>query len=153
MDPSLSPPELTCANAKLKAEALAERFPDRWVLAADTLVYLENLPLGKPGDMDEAFSMISRLQGRAHEVCTGVALIRRQTGSEVIFHEITQVTFKPLNQEEIWDYLSKIEPLDKAGGYAAQNYGSSIIAKTEGSWTNVVGLPMERVSAELFQIR
>jgi septum formation protein len=148
-DPELSPPELTCANAKLKALTVSHQHPKATVLGADTLVYVDGEPLGKPVDMTEAVAMLQRLVGRSHQVCTGVALCRQAPALEVRFHVITNVTFHPLTKQEIKSYLAKINPLDKAGGYAAQDHGSDIIANIKGSWTNVVGLPMEALTQEL----
>ncbi len=149
MDPHLAPPELTCANALLKAQHVAEMHPEALVLGADTLVYVDDEPLGKPADREEAVRMVSRLAGRTHQVCTGVALVGRVRGIEETFHVITEVTFRPLTEEAVRDYLTKIDPLDKAGGYAAQEHGNLVIAQVEGSWTNVVGLPMEATAERL----
>ena len=146
-DPALKPWELTEANAQLKAEAIAERFADAVVIGADTLVYLDDEPLGKPRDMDDAENMLQRLVGRTHVVCTGVCLCLG--GEAQCFHELTKVTFRNLDTDAIRKYLGMINPLDKAGAYAAQEHGEFIIEKTEGSWTNVVGLPMERLAQEL----
>jgi septum formation protein len=148
-DATMSPQELTEENARLKAVAVADRFPKQIVIGADTLVFIDGVPLGKPKDMAEAEAMIGRLVGRTHEVCTGVCLVRREPEAVKCFHVITKVTFRALDGAGIRDYLSKIEPLDKAGGYAAQEFGEQIIEGTEGSWSNVVGLPMERLLEEL----
>ena len=149
-DASLTPPELTCANARLKAHAISQQRPEAIVLGADTLVYVDDTPLGKPADVAEAITMLQRLVGRTHQVCTGVVLSRQSPEpTELVFHTITEVTFHPLTKPQIEAYLSKINPLDKAGGYAAQDHGKDIIARTEGSWTNVVGLPMETLATKL----
>ncbi len=148
-DPKLSPPELTCENARLKAQAIAPQYSNQTVLGADTLVYLDGQPLGKPVSLDEAVSMLTRLAGRTHQVCTGVALCREAPVHDESFHVITEVTFKSLTEPQIRAYLDQINPLDKAGGYAAQEHGSQVIEKVEGSWTNVVGLPMEAVAKAL----
>jgi len=147
-DATLSPAALTEMNAKLKVDAVVDRFPDQIVIGADTLVYIDGEPLGKPRDMTEAEQMLGRLTGRTHQVCTGVCLMK---GKDKVrcFHVITEVTFKNLDVAAIRDYLQKIEPLDKAGAYAAQEHGALIIEKTEGSWTNVVGLPMDELLKEL----
>ena len=150
-DVSLCAADLTEMNALRKAEAVAERFPERVVLGADTLVFLGKQIYGKPRDMDDAARMLGELTGRTHEVCTGVALVRLNPSRVRTFHVRTQVTFRALDEEEIHAYLSLIDPLDKAGSYAAQEHGEKIIAKVEGSWTNVVGLPMEVVRRELME--
>ena len=151
-DATLTPPQLTCANARLKASAVSSAHPNDLVIGADTLVYLDHQPFGKPNDLDDAVRMLGKLVGRTHQVCTGVVILRGQPELEEIFHETTHVTFRNLSENEIRAYLEKINPLDKAGSYAAQEHGSDIIAKTEGSWTNVVGLPMEALNAKLTEL-
>ena len=93
--------------------------------------------------------MLSRLQGRTHQVVTGVSLIHRRALRERLFSVCTDVVFHPLNADQIGDYLSRINPLDKAGGYALQEHGERIVSHIEGSYSNVVGLPLERLRAEL----
>ena len=151
MDASLRPPELTCANAALKAKHVAAQHLDALVVGADTLVYLDQAPLGKPSDLEEAIRMVTSLAGRTHQVCTGVALVCQDSGIDETFHVITNVTFKALSDDEVRAYLAKIDPLDKAGGYAAQEHGSLVLQAVEGSWTNVVGLPMDELCEHLAQ--
>jgi septum formation protein len=141
--------ELTMANAKAKARHMAVRHPQRLVIGADTLVAIDGCALTKPLDMREAGQMLARLSGRTHEVCTSVALICDSARVERCFESVTLVTFKSLQPAERDEYLTLINPLDKAGGYAAQEHGDRIIAGVEGSWSNVVGLPMEALAAEL----
>lgn len=140
---------LTMANARAKARHLAQQCPERLVIGADTLVAIDGCALTKPADMAEAKGMIARLAGRTHEVCTSVALQCAAAGLEQSFEVVTRVTFLPLSQAEQAEYLALINPLDKAGGYAAQEHGDRIIAAVDGSWTNVVGLPMEALTAAL----
>jgi len=146
-DASLPPAELTETNAQIKATPIAAAHPDAVVLGADTLVFLDGEPLGKPADMAEAESMLGRLVGNTHQVITGVALIKGDTTH--VLHAVTDVTFRPLSEDGIKHYLSLIEPLDKAGAYAAQEHGEEIIERSDGSYTNVVGLPMDEVKAAL----
>lgn len=148
-DDNLSPVELCQLNAHRKARSVAKKFPDALVLGADTLVFLESAILGKPSNMAEARKMISRLQGRTHQVVTGVSLIHLRGHRERIFAAITDVRFRPLNEEEIHNYLSRINPLDKAGAYAIQEHGELIVEEISGSFSNVVGLPMEGLEAQL----
>ena len=148
-DWSLGIDELVSQNASLKAEAVAAERPEAVVLGADTLVALDDQPLGKPSDLDHAFEMLKSLIGKTHVVCTGVCLTRREPALRLEFIERTFVTFRTLTDPQIREYLGSIEPLDKAGSYAAQDHGDFIIEKTEGSWTNVVGLPMEQLLANL----
>ena len=119
------------------------------MIGADTLVYLDGKPIGKPRDLVEAGSMLRRLSGRTHEVCTGVALMAKGGAELRSFHVISRVTFKPLDDAVIRDYHSRIQPLDKAGAYAVQDESAMIIERVEGSWSNVKGLPMERLAGEL----
>jgi septum formation protein len=148
-DPALTLRELTLWNAIRKGMSIAQTRPDAVVLAADTLVALENQTIGKPADLSEAAQMLRRLSGRTHEVCSAVAIYQQRSGSSAVFHDVSRVRFRRLSDATIENYLTKVGPLDKAGAYAAQGSGTEIIAKIEGSFTNVVGLPMEKTVAEL----
>ena len=140
---------LTMANAVAKARHIAHQQPDRLIIGADTLVAIDGCALTKPANIAEARGMIARLAGRTHEVCTSVALICQSESIEHCFETVTRVTFLPLTETQRDEYLTLINPLDKAGGYAAQEHGDRIISRVEGSWTNVVGLPMEALAAAL----
>jgi septum formation protein len=140
-----SPVELTLFNAFQKAAAVADQHPEEFVLAADTVVRLDSEVFGKPLDLDDARRMLARLVGRSHDVITGIALVnagRKQLISRAVR---TRVKFRALSDSEIEAYLKIAEPLDKAGAYAAQNSPELIIEKATGSFSNVVGLPMEVV--------
>ena len=141
--------ELTRQNAALKARSVAHLHPHAIVIGADTLVSIENRALGKPADLNEALAMLRSLSGRAHEVGTAVCLVHEASRRAVQFEVITQVIFRTLSDAEISRYLALIHPLDKAGGYAAQDHGEMIIDHIEGSLSNVVGLPMERLTQEI----
>ena len=141
--------ELALCNAVRKGISVAAAKPDAIVLAADTLVALEEEIIGKPRNLENAISILKRLSGRMHEVCTAVFIRHSVARRQVAFFEISRVHFRCLTNDLIASYLSKVNPLDKAGGYAAQGEGADIIAKIEGSFTNVVGLPMERTLVEL----
>ncbi len=147
-DASLTPAALTVENARRKALAGSQFKPGALVLGADTLVYVDGDPLGKPADLDEALAMVRRLSGRTHEVCTGVAFAC-DGRIEHELHVITYVTFKPLTDAVIRDYHSQVNPLDKAGGYGIQASTDMIMERMEGSFTNVVGLPVDEVSTAL----
>jgi septum formation protein len=125
--------------AQEKARAVAARFPHAWVLAADTTVALGAELLGKPRDGSEARQMLTRLSGKTHNVYTGVALAGRTSAATVVR---TGVTFRTLTAEEIDWYVGTGEPLDKAGAYAVQGRGGFLVARVEGSPTNVIGLPL-----------
>jgi len=141
--------ELTLWNAIRKGMSIAQTRPDAVVLAADTLVALEHQIIGKPADLSEAARILESLSGRTHEVCSAVAIYQQTAGRSAVFHESSRVRFHRLNNATIENYLAKVGPLDKAGAYAAQGTGAEIIAKIQGSFTNVVGLPMEKTVVEL----
>ena len=141
--------ELCQINAYRKARAVAKKVPDALVLAADTLVYLDTALFGKPADLEEAYRMLGRLQGRTHHVVTGICLVHLRGHRQAVFAESTAVSFKPLDKAGIARYLSRVNPLDKAGAYAIQEHGDLIVDKIAGSYSNVVGLPMERLTTEL----
>jgi septum formation protein len=141
--------ELTLWNAIRKGMSISQTRPDAVVLAADTLVALENQVIGKPADLNEAAQMLRRLSGRTHEVCSSVAIYQQTSGRSDVLQDVSRVRFRRLSNATIESYLAKIGPLDKAGAYAAQGSGEEIIAKVEGSFTNVVGLPMEKTLAAL----
>jgi septum formation protein len=141
--------ELSQLNAYRKARAVAKKFPDALVVGADTLVYVGTTLLGKPADLEDAYRMLKQLQGRTHHVVTGVCLIHLRGHRQKMFVESTEVTFRPLDIRQIRDYLARINPLDKAGAYAIQEHGDKIVAGISGSFTNVVGLPVERLKDEL----
>jgi septum formation protein len=143
-DAALTLREITLWNAIRKGTSIAQMRPDTVVLAADTLVALENQVIGKPADLSEAVRMLRRLSGQTHEVCSAVLIYHQTSGRSAVFHDISRVRFRRLSKATIEDYLAKVNPLDKAGAYAAQGSGAEIIAKIEGSFTNVVGLPMEK---------
>ena len=148
-DSTLTLHELTLWNAIRKGMSIAQTRPDAVVLAADTLVALENQIIGKPADLREAVQMLRLLSGQTHDVCSAVAIYRQTSGRSAIFQEVSRVRFRHLSNATIDKYLAKVDPLDKAGAYAAQGSGAEIIAKIEGSFTNVVGLPMEKTVAAL----
>ena len=145
----LTPLEVSQLNAHRKARAVAKKGPDALVLGADTLVFRDSEILGKPHNLAEAERMLSRLQGRTHQVVTGVCLMHLRAHVERIFAVSTDVLFHPLTRRQIRDYLAKIHPLDKAGAYAIQDYGELIVSEISGSYSNVVGLPVEKLRAEL----
>ena len=145
--PYLSPGETVLANARAKALAVARPSTRSLIVGVDTEVFFEGRVFGKPADMEDAFAMISRLNGRSHEVYSGVWL-QGPSGARG-FIEITRVHFHQRTPAELRRYLDRIHPLDKAGAYAAQNDQGEMIARVEGSYANVIGLPMERLREEL----
>jgi septum formation protein len=145
----LSPAETAQINAYRKARLVAKKHPDHLVLGADTVVSLGRLIFGKPADMQAAEDMLAKLQGRTHLVITGVCLIHLRSHQQKTFAVRTAVTFRSLHADQIRRYLSKINPLDKAGAYAIQDEGDLIVKNYKGSFSNVVGLPLERLKKEL----
>ena len=146
-DKFMIPWDLTVQNAQIKASPIAQNNQEKIVIGADTVVSLDNEIFGKPSDMEEAVKMLARLSGRTHIVTTGVCIIQKEKNET--FYVNTEVTFKPLSGKEISQYVKVINPLDKAGAYAAQDHGELIIEKYSGSFTNVVGLPMSEVKETL----
>ncbi|PYJ87139.1 MAG: septum formation protein Maf [Verrucomicrobia bacterium] len=141
--------ELTIWNAARKAAVVSEISSDAVVLAADTMVAIDGEVLGKPRDLEDAARILRRLSGRAHEVWTAVRIVDATNRRSRTFHEMSRVHFRSLDNRAIQNYLAKINPLDKAGAYAAQGDGKAIIEKIEGSYSNVVGLPMEKTARVL----
>ena len=143
----LSPGETVLANARAKVRACIVREADAIVLGVDTEVFFEGRVLGKPADMEAAFAMLRRLNGRTHEVYSGVWIAGQ--GRERGFVEVTSVRFHRRTDAELKRYLARIHPLDKAGAYAAQEDRGEMIASVAGSFSNVIGLPMEQLRVML----
>jgi len=150
-DRALTLRELTAWNAIRKGRSVALAHPDKVVLAADTLIELDGEVIGKPVDFKAAAQILRRLSGRTHEVCSTVFICNLASRRSTIFHEISRVRFRRLSKVQIDRYLAKVHPLDKAGAYAAQGRGAEIIAKIVGSFSNVVGLPIEKTVLALAQ--
>lgn len=134
--------EAVAELSRRKAQAVAAQFPGRVVLAADTLVALDNQPLGKPKDEEDACRMLERLSGREHQVYTGVCVMDAQGRA---FHDVdaSDVCFRRLTKEEIRAYVQTGEPMDKAGAYALQGGAGPWVTEVRGSRSNVIGLPWE----------
>lgn len=147
--PAETPEGFVLRMALEKAEAAAQAAPDRFVLAADTVVVLDGAILGKPETAARATAMLDALNGRAHAVVSGVALLRHSPFFLKQEAVSTKVFFRQLTREEIQAYVATGECLDKAGAYGIQAQGGTLVARYEGSFTNVVGLPMETVKAFL----
>ena len=146
--------EMLCKlNAKRKASWVAQKFPDRLVIGADTLVTMDGKIYGKPHDKEDAIKNLLELQGRVHSVITGVALLCENLCFESLFHVETKVLFKELSIDQIQCYYEKVNPLDKAGGYAIQEYGEMIIDHIDGSLSNVIGLPIEELKMQIKSIK
>ena len=136
--------------SRRKAEAGRMRHPDAFVLAADTLVFLDGEPLGKPVDRQDAWNMHKKLAGRTHEVVTGVAYSYPDVSDISAFYERTRVTFGQLSNDDLNDYLDTESPMDKAGAYGIQDEMSyRFVVGIDGDWNNVIGLPLYRLFYEL----
>ena len=144
MDAEETPDGYARRVAQLKAEAVAVRAPGRPVLGADTIVVVDHQVLGKPADVDEAKQMLRLLSGRAHIVLTAVCLLNPAAGARRVQTGVarTTVEFAPLSPEEVDWYAASGEPLDKAGAYAVQGLAARFVTRIEGSYSNVVGLPV-----------
>ncbi len=142
-----APDVLVMHNAQNKARAVAAQHPESLVIGADTEVVLDGVVFGKPADLPAAETMLGKLAGRRHDVLTGVCLIHRPMELELTFVERTGVTMRPLTLAQIRDYFTKVTPLDKAGAYGAQEFGELILERVDGSFSNVMGLPVERLRA------
>ena len=160
-----APDLIAMQNARHKARAVAGRHPDSVVIGADTIVVLSGKLFGKPRDLENAMQMLGQLAGRMHEVITGVCVSHRAVDMELTFAETTQVWMRPLTHPQIAEYLGKINPLDNArarnnyaekwqrthgflswaGAYAIQH--GDVVERIEGSYNNVMGLPVERLRA------
>ncbi len=149
LEDSLDARSLALELASQKARAVAARYPEAIVLAADTVVCCDGEILGKPADRQDAVRMLRLLSGRTHEVSTGVVLRRESTGQERCEVVTTRVTFRRLSQEEILGYIATGEPFDKAGAYGIQGYGALLVEGIEGCYSNVVGLPLAKVGEML----
>jgi septum formation protein len=142
-----SPGEVVEGWAQKKASAVAPEFPHNPVLGADTMVFLDGEPMGKPGDSREAMEMLGALSGRRHSVFGGVCILLGE--GRRLFHRETRVLFRELSPMEIRAYVESGEPMDKAGAYGAQGMGGLFVREIRGCWFNVVGLPLPDVMTEL----
>jgi len=149
---SLLPPEdAVISSSKAKAKNISSKNPDYWVLAADTIVVINNKILGKPTSKSHAREMLKTLSGKTHQVLTGYTICCEDKKKS--FHNVvtTEVCFKKLLEDEIDWYIHTNEPYDKAGAYAIQGIGAFIVKSINGSYTNVVGLPICEVMEFLTQ--
>lgn len=144
---NINPLEASEYLARLKAENVAEKFPDSLVIGCDTSVILDGEIMGKPADENQCREYLQKLSGKSHIVATGCCLILN--GISKTFTEYTKVYFRSLTDSEISEYITSGEPFDKAGGYGIQGKGSLFITHIEGDFFNVVGLPVCRLNTEI----
>ena len=147
-----SPRQLVEKLARAKAQAAADKVSSGVIIAADTVVVLDDEVLGKPRDESEAAAILARLSGRRHQVITGVCIIDRESERLLTVSEITRVYLRTLSTEEIAAYVSTGEPLDKAGAYGIQGLGALLVERIEGCYYNVVGLPLFRLNLMLKEV-
>lgn len=149
---NLGPEEIALYIAEKKAKAFDEEVGDEVVLTADTIVAVDGQILGKPETSEHAVEMLKLLSGKVHKVVTGVCLLHRYRYNK--FHDVSEVFFRKLNEEEIRFYVDKYQPLDKAGAYGIQEWiGLTGIERINGSYTNVVGLPTEKLYQQLLKLQ
>ena len=127
-----------------KAKNIAESYPDKLVIGADTIVVNDDKILGKPKSQRESFSMLESLSGKTHKVLTGVSIIHLKSGIDFTFNESTDVTFCALSNDDIRNYINKYKPYDKAGSYGIQDGFSVYVKKINGCFYNVMGFPISR---------
>ncbi len=142
-DPTTDPRVMVSHNAALKADWVAARHPDDYVLGADTTVFIDQRVLNKPADLAEARAMLKTLSGRTHTVFTGVALRRACEVLRLDEGVTSEVTFKPFDDAVIDAYFRVVNPLDKAGAYGIQDGRELIVDGWRGSFSNIMGLPLE----------
>ncbi|MBQ8978296.1 MAG: septum formation protein Maf [Oscillospiraceae bacterium] len=147
LDSSVTSDRAASVLASRKAHHIARTHPDDTVIGCDTIVTVDGLILGKPRDAADAHRMLSLLSGRTHSVITGVSVIHE--GREENFSEETKVTFYPLSDKQIRDYIMTGDPMDKAGAYGIQTEGALLVEKIDGDFFNVVGLPVARLYRRL----
>ncbi|OQY58269.1 MAG: septum formation inhibitor Maf [Desulfobacteraceae bacterium 4572_88] len=140
--PLQSPENYVKIMARAKAGTVSENYPDKWVIGADTVVFIDGTILGKPGSRNEARAMLKRLSGQTHQVFTGYCICCKAKNREFSESIKTDVLFKNLSNEEVEWYIRTKEPFDKAGAYAIQGLGTFLVKHIDGSYTNIVGLPV-----------
>jgi septum formation protein len=145
----LKPHELAKYISLEKARAVAQKYKDALIIAADTFIVFRNYLLGKPHTDSEALRMLILLNGRVHSVVTGYTVLDTRTGKKSSCSAETKVWFRKMTIDELRAYVKTGEPLDKAGAYAIQGIGSLIIKKIEGDYFNVIGLPVASLAETL----
>ena len=146
-----SPEAYVRVSAESKAQDIARKYPDSWIIGADTIVFIDNRILGKPVSVEQARQMLLSLSDKTHRVLTGYCICHKSR--QCLFSEAvsTEVQFKKLTRDEIDWYIRSGEPFDKAGAYAIQGLGTFLVRRINGSYTNVVGLPVCEVLEFLIQ--
>jgi septum formation protein len=151
--PNETPEQMVKRLALLKGQAVASNNNDAWILSADTTVVVDSEILNKPIDFDDSVKMLSKLQGRAHQVWGGIAFINNSKNYQEAISICSVVYMRALSLHQIHKYIASGECSDKAGSYAIQGVGASLIEKVEGSYTNVVGLDLSKVVQKFEQLK
>lgn len=151
-DSNFPPLDMVLYNARIKAEWAAERYPNSWIIAADTTVSLGNKVYNKPIDRAQAAEMLMELSGKTHTVYTGVYIINLAKKISTFHCETSMVTFKKLTPDIIHHYHSLLNPLDRAGAYSIEDHADLIIENYQGSLSNIRGLPIEYVQSTLLKL-
>ncbi|HBH29791.1 MAG: septum formation protein Maf [Desulfofustis sp. PB-SRB1] len=144
-----TPQSYTKRMARQKSAAVGAVNPEQWILAADTCVVAGGDILGKPASFSQAVAMLGRLSGRTHQVYSGVSLLHKQRGIQALLTVHSEVSFAAVSQEVLKAYAATDEPYDKAGAYGIQGIGAMLVESVNGSYTNIVGLPLAEVVALL----
>ena len=146
-------PEKYCITlAEMKTKNISQKYPQALVIGADTIVVLGGQILNKPDDRIQAENMLSMLSGQTHQVYTGVCLERMESNIHHTFSEITMVTFRTLDQQDILHYIETCSPYDKAGSYGIQDWSAVYVKNIQGCYDNVVGFPLSRFYHELIKM-
>lgn len=143
------PEDLAMTHAREKTVDIAGNSENKIIIGADTIVVLDDERLGKPADKDDAFRMLSSLQGKSHRVITGLCIIDTETGKHIENFSSSKINMRPVSKEEIMEYINTGEPMDKAGAYAIQGGAGKFITSIEGSYTNIIGFPLELLAGML----
>ena len=146
-----SPTETALTNAKLKAEKIFNANKDRFVLASDTVVAVEKHVLGKPDNEADAYRILKLISGKRQSVISSYCILGPRCN--ILNYDTTFVTMREMTEREIWDYIKSGEPFGKAGAYAIQENGDQFVTKIEGSFNNVVGLPIEKIKPLLIYLQ
>lgn len=149
LDESLTPSEQVMDLAQQKARDLGEKFPDKLIIGADTIVVIAEKILGKPQNEADAVLMLKTLSGRKHQVMTAVCILGISKSIERVFVNCTDVSFYGMDEDWIWDYVKSGQPMDKAGSYGIQDKGFELVEKIEGDYYSVMGLPISQLKREL----
>jgi septum formation protein len=149
---SESPQEMVERLALLKASTVSAMQHSAYVVGADTTVFIDGQSLGKPESDVDAFEMLMQIQGRTHQVWGGIAIVQAERSISRVWSHVTEVTMRPMNKQEVREYVATKEPLDKAGSYAIQGIGLQFVDTIHGSYSNVVGLNVASLLTELREL-